>query len=169
MLITLQNNCDRVKIACLAQLVNVIAPIMTENGGSAWAQTIFYPFMYASLNGRGTALRTVKECENYTTRDKLNVPYVDASVIFNEEKREITVFAFNRSLNEDTELTLSLEGFDTAKMISRTELYSDDLKCVNTKDNSTVSPIDIPVSEEISSTHTVTLKKHSWSMIKFSY
>ena len=169
MLITLQNNCDRVKIACLAQLVNVIAPIMTENGGKAWAQTIFYPFMYASLNGRGTALRTVKECESYTTRDKLTVPYVDASVIFNEEKREITVFAFNRSLNEDAELTLSLEGFDTAKMISHTELYSDDLKCVNTKESSTVSPIDVPVTDSASSTHTVTLKKHSWSMIKFSY
>ena len=169
MLITLQNNCDRVKIACLAQLVNVIAPIMTENGGKAWAQTIFYPFMYASLNGRGTALRTVKECDSYTTRDKLTVPYVDASVIFNEEKREITVFAFNRSLNEDAELTLSLEGFDTAKMISHTELYSDDLKCVNTKESSTVSPIDVPVTDSASSTHTVTLKKHSWSMLKFSY
>ena len=36
MLITLINNSDRVKIACLAQLVNVIAPIMTRNGGGAW-------------------------------------------------------------------------------------------------------------------------------------
>ena len=41
MLMTLQNNCDRVKMACLAQLVNVIAPIMTENGGASWVQTIF--------------------------------------------------------------------------------------------------------------------------------
>ena len=55
MLMTLQNNCDRVKMACLAQLVNVIAPIMTENGGKAWAQTIFYPFMYASVYGNGDA------------------------------------------------------------------------------------------------------------------
>ncbi len=48
MLMTLQNHCDRVKMACLAQLVNVIAPIMTEAGGKAWVQTIFYPFFYAS-------------------------------------------------------------------------------------------------------------------------
>ncbi len=53
MLMTLQNNCDRVKMACIAQLVNVIAPIMTENGGKGWAQTIFYPFMYASAFGNG--------------------------------------------------------------------------------------------------------------------
>jgi alpha-N-arabinofuranosidase len=39
MLITLINNADRVKVACMAQLVNVIAPIMTRNGGGVWAQT----------------------------------------------------------------------------------------------------------------------------------
>src|ERR687898_151128 len=43
MLITLLKHADRIKIACLAQLVNVIAPIMTENGGPAWRQTIFWP------------------------------------------------------------------------------------------------------------------------------
>ena len=39
-------------MVCFAQLVNVIAPIMTENGGKAWAQTIFYPFMHTSNYGR---------------------------------------------------------------------------------------------------------------------
>lgn len=52
MLMALQNNCDRVKIACLAQLVNVIAPIMTKTGGGTWVQTIFYPFLYASAQGK---------------------------------------------------------------------------------------------------------------------
>ena len=47
---------DRVKVACIAQLVNVIAPIMTENGGPAWKQTTYYPLYYASLYGRGEAL-----------------------------------------------------------------------------------------------------------------
>ena len=42
--ISLLNHADRVTAACLAQLVNVIAPIMTETGGPAWRQTIFYPF-----------------------------------------------------------------------------------------------------------------------------
>ena len=41
--ISLLNHADRVKAACLAQLVNVIAPIMTETGGPAWRQTIFHP------------------------------------------------------------------------------------------------------------------------------
>ena len=67
MLMTLQNNCDRVKIGCLAQLINVIAPIMTEKGGKAWKQTIFYPYMYASLLGRGATLKTENESKgNFT-------------------------------------------------------------------------------------------------------
>ena len=56
-LITLLKHSDRVKMACLAQLVNVIAPIMTENDGGAWRQTIFYPFLHASKYGRGIALQ----------------------------------------------------------------------------------------------------------------
>ena len=47
------------KVACLAQLVNVIAPIMTRNGGGCWAQTVFYPFMHVSRYGRGTALKAI--------------------------------------------------------------------------------------------------------------
>ena len=49
---------DRVKIGCLAQLVNVIAPIRTEPGGPAWRQTTFHPFALTSEHGRGTVLRT---------------------------------------------------------------------------------------------------------------
>ncbi len=52
---------DVVKIACIAQLVNVIAPIMTEPGGAAWRQTIYWPFLFASKHGRGTALQLAVE------------------------------------------------------------------------------------------------------------
>jgi alpha-N-arabinofuranosidase len=51
-LIVLMNHADRVKVACLAQLVNVIGAIMTEPGGPAWRQTIFYPFSQASRCAR---------------------------------------------------------------------------------------------------------------------
>ena len=56
--ISLLNHADRVKAGCLAQLVNVIAPIMTETGGPAWRQTIFHPFAHFSNLGRGRVLRT---------------------------------------------------------------------------------------------------------------
>src|SRR5690606_34434446 len=61
MLITLLRHADRVKMACLAQLVNVIAPIMTEEGGKAWKQTIFYPYLHASVFGRGISLLPITD------------------------------------------------------------------------------------------------------------
>ena len=60
--IALLNHADRVKCACLAQLVNVIAPIMTETGGPAWRQTIFWPFAQWSRYGRGRVLRAEVAC-----------------------------------------------------------------------------------------------------------
>ena len=59
---------DRVKVACIAQLVNVIAPIMTENGGPAWKQTIYYPLHFASLYGRGDALAVSVDGPTYDCR-----------------------------------------------------------------------------------------------------
>ena len=65
MIISLLKHADRVKIACLAQLVNVIAPIMTQNGGPAWRQTIFWPFFHASAYGQGTALNLAVQSPRY--------------------------------------------------------------------------------------------------------
>ena len=169
MLMTLQNNCDRVKIACLAQLINVIAPIMTEPNGAAWAQTIFYPYMYASKYGRGTVLKTVNKCNTYKTGDNLTVPYIESSVILNEEKREIVVFAVNRCLTDDIPLSLRLEGFDTACLTEHIELYCDDLKAINTKDTQRIKPISKNVSDEKSENKEILLNKHSWNMLRFTY
>ena len=66
--ISLLNHADRVKAACLAQLVNVIAPIMTETGGPAWRQTIFHPFAHFSRFGRGRVLRTQIDSPTYAAR-----------------------------------------------------------------------------------------------------
>ncbi|MBQ3150275.1 MAG: alpha-N-arabinofuranosidase [Clostridia bacterium] len=164
MLMALQNNCDRVKIACLAQLVNVIAPIMTETGGDAWAQTIYYPFMLGSRYGRGTALKTLVECDTYSTKKHSDVPFVETSVIHNEERKEITVFAVNRSLTDETELELFAENFGDVKLLEHTELYCDDLKAINEKDAQRVKPVNVPVTDS-----RIVIKKHSWNMLRFGY
>ena len=165
-LITLHNNCDRVKMACMAQLVNVIAPILTENGGKAWAQTIFYPYMLASNHGRGTTLRSIVKCDSYVTTDKFTVPYLEASVIRDEEAKTLTLFAVNRSLEEDMELSLDLGGFEGARLVSHTEIHHDDLKITNTKDASPVYPAEREVRADA---RTVNLKKQSFNMLKFEY
>jgi len=75
MLITLMKHADRIKIACLAQLINVIAPIVTErNGGAAWRQTIFYPFMHASKYGRGIVLQPVINSPLHDTSNMKMLP-----------------------------------------------------------------------------------------------
>ncbi len=169
MLMTLQNNCDRVKIACLAQLVNVIAPIMTETGGKVWAQTIYYPYLYASRYGRGKTLRTVNTCEKYTAGNGLEVPFIESSVILNEEKRELVVFAVNRNLEENMELELCFEDLGKLTATEHIELFCDDLKAVNTKENEEVTPKNVEVSSNPSAAHTVTLNRQSWNMIRFKY
>ncbi|NLL16708.1 MAG: alpha-N-arabinofuranosidase [Clostridiales bacterium] len=167
MLSTLQNNCDRVKIACMAQLVNVIAPIMTEDGGKAWKQTIYYPYYFASVYGRGECLDAKVFCDIYRTSDGYNVPYVCASVVLAEEKDKIYIFASNLSLEEDTELTLCFEDFGEITPVSKTELYCEDLKAVNTKDCEAVSPTTVALSGRSDTSHTISLRKHSWNMFEF--
>ena len=163
MLMTLQNNCDRVKMACLAQLVNVIAPIMTENGGKAWAQTIFYPFMYASSYGRGTAMRPVIQSETFSKGAYRDMPYLKTSVIHNPDAREVIIYAVNRSLEDDMEVDVLLEGFDGCTLKEHVELYCEDLNATNGKDAQRVAPVQVPVQEKI------LLKKHSWNMLRYTY
>lgn len=113
LLITLLRHADRVKMACLAQLVNVIAPIMTSDTGS-WRQTIFYPFMHASTMGHGTVLNTIVKSPVYDSKFG-DAPYVDSVVIDNKEKNEIVIFAVNKDLTEDIEISCDLrqyKGYD---------------------------------------------------------
>src|SRR5260370_41227775 len=67
-LITLINNADRVKAACLAQLVNVSGAIFAEPNGPAWRQTVFHPFNLPSQYDRGTVLRSTAQSGSYTTK-----------------------------------------------------------------------------------------------------
>lgn len=168
LLITLLKNCDRVKIACLAQLVNVIAPIMTENGGDAWAQTIYYPFMHASNYGRGIALVPVVKSDTYDTEHIKDIPYVETIAVLNEEKNELTVFAVNRSLEETIDLDIDLREFENAKLIEHIVLEHDDFKATNTVSNpKNVVPHNNGVTKIGTNYATASLNKHSWNVIRF--
>ncbi len=134
MLITFLRNADRVKIACMAQLVNVIAPIMTRNGGGVWAQTIYWPLMHASCFGRGTALRPVIKSPTYDCSDYEQVPYVDATAVEGEDG-SVTVFAINRSMEEDILLESDLRGFGKLEIPEHIVLHHEDVKAVNTEEN----------------------------------
>ncbi|MBQ9376128.1 MAG: alpha-N-arabinofuranosidase [Ruminococcus sp.] len=159
LLITLLRNSDRVKIACLAQLVNVIAPIMTKTGGPAWAQTIFYPFLHCSRHGRGNALSVQCNCDTYDVGDRKNVPYIESIAVENENN-ELTVFAVNRSLDTECELELDIDGFEGYKVVRHTILTGDDVKMCNTlEEPNAVVPYEAEVSDK------TVLPAKSWNMI----
>jgi alpha-N-arabinofuranosidase len=132
MLITLMRRSDRVKIACLAQLINVIAPIMTETGGRAWRQTIFYPFMHASLYGRGTALLPIIRSDKYDSTEFSDVPYLDAMAVLSRAEDELTIFAVNRDLEQSLEFTCELRGLTGFAVQEHLVLEHPDLKAANT-------------------------------------
>lgn len=135
MLNSMIRHSDRVKIGCLAQLVNVIAPIMTENGGSAWRQTIFYPVYYASKYGRGTALDISMISPTYENKTYGTVPYIDITAVYNDEIDELTLFIINRSIDKDLSVNINIGGFEEYILVEHVTLIHSDIKAVNTKDN----------------------------------
>lgn len=166
LLITLLKHADRVKMACMAQLVNVIAPIMTDANGGAWRQTIFYPFLHASKYGRGISLQPVISSPKYDSKDFTDVPMIESVAVYNEEKREVTIFAVNRSLTEDLILECNVQSFSGYRLAEHIVLESQDLHAVNTLQNSPVVPHSGGNSTLDSGTLAAKLTKTSWNVIR---
>ena len=162
MMNTLLNNAHTVKIACLAQLVNALSAIMTEPGGKAWAQSIYWPFAYASQYGRGTALRAEVDCETYACAISNTVPWLDVSTVLSEDQKELTLFIINRNLQEEVLCGLSLpEGSRRVKHVTMAG-YSPDTS--NSAKAALVTPEEMPVSED----NDLRIPAFSWNMIRYS-
>lgn len=113
MLISLLRHSDRVHIAALAQLVNVIAPIVTdETGGATWKQTTFDPFALTSQRAGGVVLHGILTTPEHNTIKYGDVPIVDAVATWDEAAGMLDVFAVNRSINADVALDIDVRGFD---------------------------------------------------------
>lgn len=167
LLITLIKNSDRVKIACLAQLVNVIAPIMTEENGPAWKQTIFYPFLHASLYGRGTALKVNIDCPKYDCKQYTDVPYLDAVAVHNEGHNELTLFVLNRSLEENVELSCDLRSVNISSAIEHISMEGFDMKAANSPAQEKVKPRTNPVPVLDGGMLNMKIGKASWNVLRF--
>ena len=157
LLITLIKNSDRVRMACLAQLVNVIAPIMT-NDEKAWAQTIYYPYYHASNYGRGKAVRVDISCGTYDSAKYKNVPYLDSVGVLNEEKREFTVFVLNRNLKDDITADIRFENLELKAEAEHIVMAGFGLKDANTAEHPDTV---VPASKKVSGT-SFTFPKASW-------
>jgi alpha-N-arabinofuranosidase len=112
---------DRVKIANQAQLVNVIAPIRSEENGPAWRQSIFYPFARMAELAKGQILRTAVSSDKYETATFGGADLVDVSATWDEENGRVALFLANRGLEEAADVEVALHGFE-AGTVRRAEV-----------------------------------------------
>ena len=166
MLNVLIRNCDRVKIGCMAQLVNVIAPIMTENGGKAYRQTTFYPYKFASHYGRGRVLNTVAKSTKHDTKDFTDVDDIDTVAVLSEDEEYITIFAINRAVDEEGLLSAELQNFSDYLPAEHIAISGYDTAQINTAECETVRPHNEKTPIIDGNSLVANLKPLSWNCIR---
>jgi alpha-N-arabinofuranosidase len=131
---TLIRHADRVKIACLAQLINVIAPLMT-NANGMFRQTIFYPYNWALQYARGSVLDVLVESPStYEVAGMGQVSHLDAIATYNPDDGKMALFLLNRDLSKPHQVEVNWEGKAGARLLASWVLTGDDLKAVNSFD-----------------------------------
>lgn len=128
---TLIRNADRIKIACLAQLVNVIAPLVT-NATGLLRQTIFYPYSWALQFAHGNVLDALVESPTYEVSAMGQVPYVDLATTIDPKDGAISMFILNRDLNQAHTVEINWQNSAPSRLLNASVLTGADLKAFNT-------------------------------------
>jgi alpha-N-arabinofuranosidase len=139
---TLLRNSDRVRVACLAQLVNVIAPLVTNSTG-VLRQSIYYPYAWALRYARGRMLDLRVESEMYpimaaglqadfARNDQ--VPFVDVVATLDAQNGQACVLMLNRDLDGEREIVLEWDEMTPTRVLACETLTGSDLKAINTFD-----------------------------------
>ena len=170
LLITLLRHTDRVHSASLAQLVNVIAPIMTEPGGRIWKQTTFHPFSLMANNAKGEVLRVAIQSPQVNTAKRGDIDALTAVATYDAESGEVVVFTANRSTEGALDLSLDLGRFGGLKVVEALTYANDDPYWQASADDDTSVLPAANTSVEISDDGVVSasLPAVSWSMVKLA-
>ena len=167
LLIALLRHADRVTVACLAQLVNVIAPIMTEPGGPAWRQTTFFPFAQAARYGQGQVLDVRVDSPTYGTAKYGETDLLHATAVRDPETGAVTVFAVNRSQDAVLPLEVALAGLDLERVAEHQVVADADPEARNTLDEpERVVPHAAEGTVLTDGTLRAALEPLSWNMIR---
>ncbi|ROS23206.1 alpha-L-arabinofuranosidase, partial [Rathayibacter sp. PhB127] len=166
LMITLLKNSDRVTSASLAQLVNVIAPIMTEPGGAAWRQTTFFPFSTTARLASGSVLRPRIEVGSYSTARHGDAPLVDSVATLDDGRA--AVFLVNRSTTDALEVTVDVSGLGVTTVAEAVGIFDEDVYAKNTKDDQNrvgLKPVDAELADGML---TLTLPPVSWTAVSLT-
>ena len=163
---------DRVHIANQAQLVNVIAPIRSEQGGPAWRQTSFWPFERMARLARGRILQLAVSASQIGTKQYGDVDSVDAAATFDEETGRVVLFVANRSLESANDLTVDLRGFGALRVVNAETLTipeGGDRHTSNLETSpDTVHMVPLAGAEVVDGAVRATLPALSWSVIELA-
>jgi alpha-L-arabinofuranosidase len=169
MLITLMRHASRVKIACMAQLVNTIAPITTVPGGGAWRQSIYYPFMHAANYGQGTVLDLQVKSPTYANQTYDDVPLLDAVAVLNEEREELTIFAANRGQEQPLPLEGDLRGVGNYSVVEHLVLEHPNPLARNTMEHPNEAAPHAKGDARLEEGRlTATIPRLSWNVIRMA-
>jgi alpha-L-arabinofuranosidase len=171
LLITLLRHADRVKIANQAQLVNVIAPILTEPGGRAWRQTIFHPFALTAKYAGSRVLHTAVDGPEIDTAAFGTVPVLWSTATYDENTGEVAVFVVNRSETDKVDCEIPLAALQAElgplKLVEHLGLYDDDRSAVNSADDpDRVVPRTVDATRVTDGSCATTLPPASWHVIR---
>jgi alpha-N-arabinofuranosidase len=165
---TLVRNADRVKVACLAQLINVIAPIMT-NADGILRQTIYYPYSWALQYARGNVLNLLIESPTYDVPGIEQVPYLDVAGTVDPKDGTRTLLVLNRDLSKARALEVNWEDKVPGKVITSSVLTGSDLKAVNSFDApQRVVPQTLDKPTTTASSTRIEVPARSYSVIQWS-
>jgi alpha-N-arabinofuranosidase len=121
---------DVVKIACIAQIVNVIAPVLARKQGLL-IQSTYWPFLLYSQHARGVALTPVVQSGTYHAGERGEVPAVDASVTYDELSDTASFFLVNRDQTEPATVDLDLSDMAITRILGIDTLGGVDVKTAN--------------------------------------
>jgi alpha-N-arabinofuranosidase len=168
LLISLLKHADRVRAACIAQLVNVIGVIRTEPGGQAWRQATFFPFALTSRFARGSVVALRIEAPPIATSLHGPVPVVDGVATYDQESGEAAIFVANRDPREATSISVTAPALDGARLVEALVMSDEDPHACNTRDDTDrVRPRNLDV-ERVDGAFRIEMPPASWAIVRLS-
>jgi alpha-N-arabinofuranosidase len=158
-------NAHIVKIANMAQLVNVIAPMKVDEG-KLWLQTIYYPLQLFATNCRGTALQTYVACDTFNVGQRKGVPYLDVSSVYDEKENVVMINVVNRHRDAPIEADILNQSAIFEERAQVYEVNGDDLNLANSIDKQNVKTVEKTIPTGGKNNFTYKFPPHSFTMIK---
>jgi alpha-N-arabinofuranosidase len=159
---TFINHSHVVKIANMAQMVNVIAPIFTNDKG-LFLQTIYYPLQLFANNSKGKALELFSQVPKYTSKRLGDVPYLDISAAY--DNGTLVVNVVNRHQDQPIETDFELEDKQFSGAVEISELNGPDIKAENDFGSTKVSTVQRSATAT-GKKFTYRFPPHSYTMLK---